>query len=233
MAARGETIELRDIPFSLDADRLLEQQRLRPGTDYAETFLDLVARIREVARPKAIYKVSYIEEKAEDSVVFNGVRFTSRALRRNLDPVERVFPFVATCGTEADAIEVPPDDLQQAVWLWSLKEVLVDAAADHLGEHLATRYRLTHHATMHPGSGDVGVWPIEQQQELFSIFGDVEGRIGVKLTDSMLMIPTMSVSGIVFPTESAFESCQICHREGCPSRKAPFSEEVWRAVCED
>jgi len=47
------------------------------------------------------------------------------------------------------------------------------------------------------------------------------------------MIPTMSVSGIVVPTESAFESCQICHREGCPSRKAPFSEEVWQAACED
>ena len=233
MANSGETIELRDIPFSLDADRLLEQQRLRPGTGHAKAFLDLVAQLRGVARPKAIYQVSYIEEKAEDSVVVNGVRFTSRALRRNLDPVERAFPFIATCGTEADAIAVPPGDLQQAVWLWSLKEVLVDAAADHLCEHLAARYRITHHATMHPGSGDVGVWPIEQQRELFSIFGDVERLIGVKLTESMLMIPTMSVSGIVFPTESAFESCQICHRENCPSRKAPFSEEVWQAACED
>ncbi|MEE4276029.1 MAG: hypothetical protein V2J16_09225, partial [Thermoleophilia bacterium] len=82
MATSSETIELRDIPFSLDTDRLLEQQRLRPGTEYATAFVDLVAQVREVARPKAIYKVSYIEEKAEDAVVLEGVRFTSRALRR-------------------------------------------------------------------------------------------------------------------------------------------------------
>ncbi|MBC8461851.1 MAG: hypothetical protein H8D67_28105 [Deltaproteobacteria bacterium] len=35
---------------------------------------------------------------------------------------------------------------------------------------------------------------IEQQKELFSIFGNVEDLIGVKLTDSYLMIPNKSVS---------------------------------------
>jgi len=43
----------------------------------------------------------------------------------------------------------------------------------------------------------------------------------------------MSVSGIVFPTETEFESCQVCHREDCPGRKAPFDETVWQAVCGD
>ena len=32
----------------------------------------------------------------------------------------------------------------------------------------------------------------------------------------MLMIPTMSVSGIVFPTEVGYDSCQVCHRADCP-----------------
>jgi hypothetical protein len=226
-------IELQDIPFALDADLLLEQQRIRPGTDTAKVFADIVARVEETARPKAIYDVAYLEEKAEDSVVVKGVRFTSRTLRRNLDPVERVFPYVATCGTEADAIPAAQGDLRQQVWLWSLKELLLAAAIEHLSEHLVERYRIAHYAKMNPGSGDAGVWPIEQQRELFSVLGDVEGRIGVKLTESMLMIPTMSVSGIIFPTETHFESCQICHREDCPRRKAPFSEEVWQAVCAD
>ncbi len=92
---------------------------------------------------------------------------------------------------------------------------------------------MTHWATMDPGSGDADLWPIEQQKELFSVLGDVEARIGVRLTDSMLMVPTMSVSGIVFPTEAEFASCQVCHREGCPRRTAPFDEAVWREVCGD
>ena len=226
-------IELQDIPFSLDTELLMRQLRIRPGTDNAKAFGELLARVTEIGRPKAVYEVCYIEDKADESVVLNGVRLTSRALRRNLDPVERVFPYVATCGTEADAIVVPHDDAVQAFWLWTIKEALLDAATEYLYDHLATRYRMTHWATMDPGSGDTDVWPIEQQKELFSVLGDVETRIGVRLTDSMLMIPTMSVSGIVFPTETEFASCQVCHREGCPRRTAPFDEEVWRAVCAD
>jgi hypothetical protein len=226
-------IELRDIPFSLDAELLMSEQRIKPGTDNARVFGDLLARVEEVGKPKAIYEVSYIEEKADDSVVVNGVRFTSRALRRNLDEVERVFVYVATCGTEADAIAGPDDDLVQALWLWSIKEHLLKAAEAHLAAHLAARYRLTHTAMMQPGSGDADVWPIEQQKELFSLFGDVEALIGVRLMESMLMVPTMSESGLIFPTEADFASCQVCHREGCIRRSAPFDEEVWRTVCGD
>jgi hypothetical protein len=83
---------------------------------------------------------------------------------------------------------------------------------------------------MSPGSGDIDVWPIEQQKPLFSLLGDVESLIGVRLTDAMLMIPTMSVSGILYASEADFESCQVCHREGCPRRKAPFDEALWRAT---
>jgi hypothetical protein len=44
----------------------------------------------------------------------------------------------------------------------------------------------------------------------------------VRLTESMLMIPRKSVSGIFFPSEEGFVACQLCERENCPSRKAPF-----------
>ena len=224
---------LQDIPFSLDAGLLMQELRIQPETSSARAFAELLDRAVGVGRPKALYEVSAVDARADDSVVVDGVRLTSRALRRNLDQVERVFPYVITCGTEADAVAAPDGDVVRSLWLWTIKEALLGAARDHLDEHLATRYRMTHSAAMHPGSGDADVWPIEQQVLLFSILGDVEGLIGVKLTDSMLMIPTMSVSGVVFPTETAFESCQVCHREGCPRRKAPFDEAVWLAVSGD
>jgi hypothetical protein len=229
-------IELHDIPFVLDAELLMDHQRVRPGTDSAKVFLELVDQVRQVGRPKVIYEVSYIEEKGDDSVVLNGTRFTSRALRRHLEPVERVFPHIATCGTEADAIAVPKGDLLRQMWLWTLKEALLHAAVEHLTELLTRQYRLAGSATMNPGSGDAGVWPLAQQEELFRLFGGaekVETIIGVRLTESLLMVPTMSVSGILFPAASDFHSCQVCHREGCPNRKAPFDEDVWKAVCAD
>ena len=79
---------------------------------------------------------------------------------------------------------------------------------------------------MAPGSGAADVWPITQQKELFSIFGNVEDLIGVKLTDKYLMIPIKSVSGIFFQTETTFVTCQLCPREACIRRRAPYDPEL-------
>ncbi len=65
--------------------------------------------------------------------------------------------------------------------------------------------------------------PIEQQRGLFALLGDVEQAIGVRLTESFLMIPNKTTSGILFPTEADFRSCEVCHRENCPARHAPFN----------
>jgi hypothetical protein len=86
---------------------------------------------------------------------------------------------------------------------------------------------------MNPGSGDASVWPIEQQRDLFSMCGDVEKLIGVKLTKSLVLVPDMSVAGIFFPTEIHFESCQLCHRENCFLRRAPFDKELWESINQD
>ncbi len=79
---------------------------------------------------------------------------------------------------------------------------------------------------MNPGSLDD--WPLAEQRQLFSVFGDVKKLIGVELTDSFLMVPIKSVSGVVFPTEHRFESCQLCQREGCPNRRAKYDPRLWK-----
>ena len=59
----------------------------------------LIEASHSVMAAKAIYKVSYIESRAEDSVILDGVRFRSKVLRKHFDKVERVFPYVVTIGT--------------------------------------------------------------------------------------------------------------------------------------
>ncbi|MBN1631438.1 MAG: vitamin B12 dependent methionine synthase, partial [Thermoleophilia bacterium] len=80
------------IPFALDAERLMEKFRVDPESEHAAAFREFVARVQDAAKPKAIYDVAYIDEKGDDFVVVQGVRFTSRTLRRHLTEAERVFP---------------------------------------------------------------------------------------------------------------------------------------------
>jgi len=223
---------LSDISVSLDTGNVLERMNIRKKREDMEKGVqELIELVLPIARPKVIYQVSYVDNKAEDWVEVDGVRFTSRVLRDNLDKVGRVFPFVATCGRELDEIDIPADEFMKCYYLDQIKEMVLELAMSYLEEHLTRKYELGQISEMEPGS--LESWPITQQKELFSIFGNVEDAIGVRLTDKCLMIPVKSVSGVYFPTEIKFESCQLCQRERCIGRKAPYNPDLARKYSEE
>ena len=78
---------------------------------------------------------------------------------------------------------------------------------------------------MTPGS--LPDWPIEEQRPLFAILGDIQGAIGVRITEDLVIIPSFSVSGILFPTQISFQSCQLCPREKCQGRRAPYDDKLY------
>lgn len=221
---------LNSIPTKLDLEVVLKRMHVRSKTEtIVNNVQELIEIVRPIANPKAIYEVSYVENKNEDSLDIGGVRFTSRVLRVNLDKVWRVFPYVVTCGRELDEIVFPPNEFIKSYYLDQIKETVLVSARNYLEDYLKGNYRLGQVSRMAPGSGSVEDWPIEQQEGLFSIFGGrvkVENLIGVKLTDKLLMIPIKSVSGIFFPTEIKFEACQLCPRETCMERRAPYDPDL-------
>lgn len=218
---------LTDISFTLDADVLMTQLHIESGSEDAGDLQGLLDLARLVGKPKAAYGEAFITARDGDTVEVGGIAFTSRTLSRNLAAVERVFPMVATCGRELDEAFPAKGDMLKEYWWDVIKTRLLGAANQFLHDHLHSRYRLGKTASMHPGSGDAMVWPIEQQRGLFALLGEVEPAIGVRLTGSCLMIPNKTTSGILFPTETDFRSCEVCHRENCPSRRAPFNQSLW------
>lgn len=211
--------------FACDVPALLAALRVDPQGEDAPTVRGLAAEADQIARPKAIYRLGFVEASADGQVVINDVAFHSRVLRVNLGEAQRVFAYVATCGEELDAWSATKTDIMESFWADGIKLQALRAATAALTEHLAERYRLGKTARMNPGS--LEDWPLVQQGPLFRLVGDVSGSIGVRLTDSFLMIPNKSVSGIIFPTEESFESCQLCPRPVCPNRRAPYDAALF------
>jgi hypothetical protein len=110
-------------------------------------------------------------------------------------------------------------------WADAIKEMVMRHAHTLMEGHLMDHLRPGKLSRMSPGS--LVDWPIQEQLPLFEILGNTRDTIGVHLTDSLLMIPTKSVSGIRFPTEESFESCQLCPREECPNRRAPYDPDLY------
>jgi hypothetical protein len=216
---------LADPPFHVDVDSVLAFSGLHRGNSRIETIIqELIETVLPVARPKALYRVAYVETRAGDSVYIDGVHFTSHVLCVNLEAVERVFPYAATCGTELDRIYFSPKDYVKEHYLDGIKEMALRSATRHLVQHLQSTYALKQISRMNPGS--LEDWPLTQQKALFALLGDVPARIGINLTPQCVMTPIKSVSGIYFPTQIRFESCQLCSRRLCRRRRAPYDSDV-------
>ena len=219
------TITILDhIPFATNGEAVLRQLQL-PAIGLEGEIEPLVQAAQAIARPKAMYKEASVEARDGRHVVIDGVRLTSRILSVNLEHVHRVFPFIVTCGAELEAWSETITDPFLRYCADTIKELALSAAYRALDAHLNERYGLEHLATMNPGS--LADWPIEQQQLLFTLLGDPQQAIGVQLTESYLMTPTKSVSGIHFPPEDDYVNCALCQREACPNRRAPFEPELF------
>jgi len=216
---------LNSIPVSLELTEVLKRLRMRQQSKHVEdTVQELIELVRPVVKPKAVYEVCYVDNRNEDSLCIGGVKFTSRVLRVNLDKIERVFPYVATCGRELDTITIPSSEIMKSYCLDTIKETVLRSTRDYLKDYIKRIYALPQVSSMNPGS--LKSWPVTQQEGLFSILGNVEELIGVKLTEAFYMVPLKSLSGIFFPTQVEFVSCQLCPREVCEGRKAPYAPEL-------
>ncbi len=214
---------LKKIPLNLDAKEIASKLHMqRTGdSDLTRTLLKIA---QPLITPKAIYKVAYVDKKAEDAVFINGFRLQSRVLRKNLDNVGRVFPYVVTIGDGLEKSADAADDFLEKYYLDSIGNIALTKARNHLENHLKAKFAYSKMAFMAPGS--LEDWPLTEQKLLFSMLDGVEEAISVRLSEYLLMFPRKSVSGVYFPTETTFYSCQLCPRKRCGGRKARYDEKL-------
>jgi hypothetical protein len=212
--------------FKINLKALKSRLRMQDDDENLSAELaQLVAESELVGKPKGLYRPAYIDAKGEDYVEVEGKRFISRVMRVNLEQAHRVFLYVATCGTELEQWSNTLSDPLYQFWADAIKIEALTIAFDTMNKHLVKTLHPGKSATMSPGS--LSDWPISEQEKLFALLGDTQNTIGVQLTESMLMVPTKSISGIRFPTEVDFESCQLCPREVCSGRRAPYDAELY------
>jgi hypothetical protein len=210
-----------DPPFDLSVDQILRRLRFHHVKPRLEGMVrELAKAARAAARPRTIYRVSTARVIDATAVEVDGVRFTSRALSRNLRDQATVYPFIATAGRELDELQLPPGDLMRQYYLDLIKTVVLVWGVDYLAKYISNKYDVGFVTHMNPG--ELEDWPITEQRPLFSIFGGAERRIGVELKDSGIMKPIKSRSGIFFPSPSRFVSCLLCTQLDCPGRRARY-----------
>ena len=213
----------------LDGAKLTESDReallAMANEDTEEELLELMDEADRFAEPLVYFGVCPV---ASDGSV-NGVATGSQLVEERLQGKSRAFPYIATCGPRLEKwSESYQQDYLLGFWADEIKKKFLNQIAVAFRAHLKKHYRTAGHlAALNPGS--LKGWPINGQATLFQMLGGreaVRDAIGVTYSDSFLMFPTKTISGLSFESESFYENCQYCPLDKCPNRRAKRLTEV-------
>lgn len=171
------------------------------------------------ANPKYVWRI-YPIKVTEQSVYIEESVFSSRRLAAHLLGCEKAAVLAATLGTSADSI-IRRSWTYGAVNASAAQAVgaaMIEAVCDEACIKIERETGLFAKPRFSPGYGD---FDLMHQREMLDLCDAVK-RAGITLSDSLMMIPTKSVTAIVGLTREkvcSFDICMSCDNKECEFRQ--------------
>lgn len=228
MVTTADLVDIRDVKI----DRRRVYRRIgyeaghEPPARIASLMDDYIENVHHIVAPHFAYEIRDIEWVQGYTIFVEGsIILESKVIARMLEKCEKVAMFVLTIG---DHLEETIRNLNEDGLV--LHSAVLDAIGSNAAEMMADtiqkeikgvvgRDGLIISPRFSPGYCD---WNIQQQQMIFqAIDGD---PLGVKLTDTCLMIPQKSISGVIgigTPESNIdkYNPCKTCRNGDCTSRR--------------
>ncbi len=197
-----------------------------------ETVLQMTEEVlRELIRviqPKNLYQSYACSVQGDEIRLWNEVQtdpviLHSRKLAENLAQCGKVVLMAATLGIEADKLLQRYEimNMAKASAAQACGAACIEAYCNLLQEDIRRRAQdeeLYLRPRFSPGYGD---FPLEAQKIIFDCLQCTK-RLGLTLTDSLLMYPTKSVTALIGLTKNKqgchIAKCSTCENRGCEFR---------------
>ena len=193
--------------------RYLGYRGREPETGVAEAADSCAAALQTVVEPRHVRRVFPLEWVSADRFRIEGMDVVSRNLSRNLRGCSEVW-----LVQRAEAL----GKMSRAVILQAAAAAMIEAYCDDVNEEIrreAAPKGLFLRPRFSPGYGD---FSLEHQTELFRIL-EVQKKIGVTLTGSLLMMPSKSVTAVIGlskeNTHCMVQGCEVCGKQDCSFRR--------------
>jgi len=156
----------------------------------------------------------YIIKETENTSVFE-----SESLSAHLYDCEKIYLFAATLGTGTDTVirKYLKTDILKASAAQAAATYLIEKYCDEITASLKSG-GLYPKPRFSPGYGDFSL----KHQALILKLLDAEKRLGITLTESLMMLPAKSVTAVIGLTRKQYcitDKCRLCKKEDCQFRK--------------
>lgn len=185
---------------------------------------EVIAIGRNISKARALFRISDTVSIGKKEFSIYNVQFNCGSkIARQLKNAEQIIVFVCTSGhgiTQQYKEYIRTNELVKAYFVDILGNIVVEKAMDiiqgRISEEMKTRgINITNRYS--PGYCN---WNTDEQAKIFSILPD--NPCGVRLTQSSLMIPSKSISGVIGCGKNVKYTaygCQLCELEMCIYRK--------------
>ncbi len=168
--------------------------------------------LSDVINPKAVYLEFPLEHESADGLYIDGLFIRSSKLEKNLKGCNSVYLMGATLGIEADRMIARSSarSMSDAVIYQASAAALIESFCDEVNEKIRTEARMRGlycRPRFSPGYGD---FALEHQKDIVRLL-DAPRKIGLTVTESLLLVPVKSVTAVIGVSEEP----KPCHIKGC------------------
>ncbi len=220
-----------DLPASLYREicRYLGYRGITPDDEIRERIGRNFRALRDAAGKRSVFRAFPVSFPAEGTIRIGspadaGFEVRSRDLYRNLRGCSEVILLAVTIGPGPDLLvrRAEVGDLPGAAILQAAGAAMAEEYCDEVNRSLEEQARGENRFLRPRYSPGYGDFSLEFQKD-FSRLLDMPRTIGVSLTDSLLMVPSKSITAVIgvsdTPPECAARGCDTCGASGsCPYR---------------
>jgi hypothetical protein len=220
--------------FSFDEVRpskevLMRYLQIKDDADYAlventvEYVFNQVADSKDITGGYTLTNCESVDAHEGRIVCSNGTLTPGKRISRYMGHSSRIAMFICTAGgifTELSHSFQSNNDFLEAFVVESIGSATVENAMDKIQMELRTEVEAAGEKITNRYSPGYCEWPLTGQKPLFDMIG--VNPVGISLSESCLMQPIKSVSGIIGIGKNVKEypyGCAICGSKTCVYRK--------------
>lgn len=195
-----------------------------PDDQTKELFMSVWAEVAAVCCPCYGYEIYPNEGVGEREIRLGGKSLrTGAVITRYLTDAREIAVFVATAGREFEALLhriKASGDIVREFMADMIGSEIAEAAGLILARVLAEEQALRGYAISNSYSPGYCGWHVREQQTLFALLP--ENPCGITLSESCLMTPIKSISGVIAlgpDVEKAPYGCAICGKNDCYKKR--------------
>lgn len=226
----GTTITAESLELNLDEALRYMGFRGTPDEGTLKVVNELGDKLKKAIAPKHVLKRFSCSVGEEGTVSLPEITLKSSSLAKHLKGCEELCILAATLGTGADSLirrysvtDIAHASMLQAIGA-SLMETYCDRVQGALEQQMSAEGLYLKHR-FSPGYGDLSM---EHQRDIIRLL-QTEKTIGLTLSESLMMIPTKSVTAIIGlssqPCGHSADKCSRCPQTDCPYRKSGQRKE--------